>query len=211
MTARQAGLVGLMAAAALLFSSCAGRHKPPSSARMDAATKRLSTAIDKAQATEVRASGHVEAARKAADKEAVASASVLTHLNELLKVLPPELKARGDALKQAVDEDQAVIGEIVTHVDGAQREHGTLTKEIAEVKGAKVELETEQGKYKGEVAKVTDKLNAAEKQLVKEKVFRWLWRIGGGFVVLLILGGVVLFFTGKLGVVLAKIGIKAVV
>lgn len=194
-----------------MLSSCAGNHKPPSSARMDAATRRLSSAIDKAQGTEERARGHVEAARKAADKEAVVSASLLGQVNELIAVLPPELKARGEALKQAVDDDQIAIGEIVTHVDGAQHEHGTLTREIAEVKGAKLELETEQAAYKGEVAKVTDKWNAAEKQLAKEKVFRWLWRIGGGFVVLLIVVGVILFFTGKLGVVLAKVGIKAAV
>lgn len=194
-----------------MLSSCAGNHKPPSSARMDAATRRLSSAIDKAQGTEERARGHVEAARKAADKEAAASATLLGQVNELVQLLPPELKARGEALKAAVNEDQTAIGEIVTHVDGAQREHGTLTREIAEVKGAKLELETEQTAYKKEVAVVTNKWNAAEKQLAKEKVFRWLWRIGGAFVVLLILVGIGLAIAGKLGVVLAKIGIKAAV
>jgi hypothetical protein len=183
--------------AAMAFSSCATQHKtyrPPSNVKLEASTKRLAAAVEKATSTAERARGHVEAARKAADKEATSSASVLTQLDDLLKVLPSELKAKGDALKEAVVHDQIDIGEIVTHVDGAQREYyanaGKLAKDATDEREARIK---------------------AEAQLVKEKWIRILWKIGGGFVVLLIIAGVVLFFTGKLGVVLAKIGIKAAV
>jgi hypothetical protein len=207
--------------AAMAFSSCATQHKtyrPPSNVKLEASTKRLAAAVEKATSTAERARGHVEAARKAADKEATSSASVLTQLDDLLKVLPSELKAKGDALKEAVVHDQIDIGEIVTHVDGAQREHGQLGKDLFEANAAKLQVEVDKREYyanAGKLAKdATDEREArikAEAQLVKEKWIRILWKIGGGFVVLLIIAGVVLFFTGKLGVVLAKIGIKAAV
>lgn len=136
-----------ISALCLLLGACATTFHAPNNAKLEASTKRLSTAVTKATNTAERARTHVEAARKAADKEATSSASVLTQLNDLLKVLPPELKAKGDALKAAVDQDQADIGDIVLHVDGAQKEHGQLAKDLFEASAAKLQVEINKQEY----------------------------------------------------------------
>jgi hypothetical protein len=204
-----------------LFGACATTHKtyqPPPNAKLEASTKRLSEAVARASNATERVTSHVVAARKAADKEATSSATVLTQLEDLIKVLPPELKAKGDALKKAVVEDQGDIGEIVTHVDGAQTELGQLRKYVDEAKSADAQVKTDKNEYYRNAQKLANDATSerearikAESQLVKEKWIRILWRIGGGLIVALISGVVILYFTGKLGIVLAKVGIKAAV
>jgi cellobiose-specific phosphotransferase system component IIB len=206
---------------ALLLGACATPHKtylPPSNVKLEASTKRLAAAVEKATSTAARAREHIEAAQAAAKKEAVTAKELGKQVDELIALLPPELKPRGDALKKAVAEDQADVGDIATHVYGAQLEHVQLGKDLYEANAAKLQVDIDKREYyanAGKLAKdATDEREArikAEAQLVKEKWIRILWKIGGGFVVLLIIAGVVLFFTGKLGVVLAKIGIKAAV
>jgi uncharacterized protein YhaN len=207
--------------AASLLGACATSHKtyqPPSNVKLEASTKRLAAAVEKATSTAARAREHIEAAQAAAKKEAVTAKELGKQVDELIALLPPELKPRGDALKKAVAEDQADVGDIATHVYGAQLEHVQLGKDLFEANAAKLQVNEDKREYYANASKLaqdaTDEREAriaAEKQLTKEKVFRWLWRIGGGFFVLLIIAGIVLFFTGKLGVVLAKIGIKAAV
>lgn len=139
--------VFLIVLCGLFLSSCATTFHAPNNAKLEASTKRLSAAVTKATNTAERARIHVEAARKAADKEAISSASVLTQLDDLLKVLPPELKAKGDSLKAAVDQDQTDVGEIVVHVDGAQKEHGQLAKDLFEASAAKLQVEIDKQEY----------------------------------------------------------------
>jgi hypothetical protein len=133
--------------AVLCFSSCAHVYHAPSNAKLEASTARLSSAVAKASNTADRAKAHVDAARKAADKEATSSGTVLQELEALLKVLPPELKARGDSLKAAVVQDQIDIGEIVTQVDGAQHEHVQLTKDLSDAKAADAQVKVDKQDY----------------------------------------------------------------
>jgi hypothetical protein len=207
--------------AASLLGACATSHKtyqPPSNVKLEASTKRLAAAVEKATSTAARAREHIEAAQAAAKKEAVTAKELGKQVDELIALLPPELKPRGDALKKAVAEDQADVGDIATHVYGAQLEHVQLGKDLFEANAAKLQVDestsgstTRMPGSSRKTRRTNGRPGSAEAQLTKEKCFRLLWRIGGGFFVLLIIAGVVLFFTGKLGVVLAKIGIKAAV
>jgi hypothetical protein len=219
-TTRFAGLVIAIVCCAFL-GACATSHKtykPPSNTKLEASTKRLAAAVEKATSTAGRARAHVEAAHAAAKKEEVTAKELSRQVDELLKLLPPELKERGEALKTAIAEDHSDVGEIVTNVYGAQLEHVQLGKDLFEANAAKLQVDIDKAEYYENAAQLaTDATTErearikAESQLVKEKWIRILWKIGGGFVVLLIIAGVVLFFTGKLGVVLAKVGIKAAI
>lgn len=195
--------------ALISLSSCATHYLAPSNAKLEASTKRLSSAVTKATNTAERARTHVEAARKAADKEAVASASVLTQLDELLKVLPPELKARGDALKVAVIEDQGAIGEIVTHVDGAQREHGQLGKDLVEAHAAKLQVDVDKQEYYDAADKLAAKATKESEALAWYRRHFFLgWAIFITGIVACIVLAIVKWgakWTAKLGVAAAKI------
>lgn len=200
-----------IACGALLLCSCAHTYKAPSNAKLEASTGRLSSAVAKASNTEQRASAHVDAAKKAADKEAASSASVLTTLDDLLKVLPPELKAKGDALKTAVQNDQADIGEIVTHVDGAQTEHGQLKKELLEARSADAQVKIDKQQYYADADKLA---LTATKQSKSLTWYRWHWwgswiTLGAG-VIVCIIAAVVKWgakWTGKVAVAAGKVGI----
>lgn len=197
------GLIGLVAAAALL-SSCAHTFKAPSNVKLEASTKRLSNAVTKATNTAERARTHVEAARKAADKEATSSATVLTQLDDLLRVLPPELKAKGDALKNAVTQDQADIGEIVLHVDAAQKEHTQLGKELAEANTAKAQVDVDKQEYYENADKLAAIATKDSKALAWYRRHWWgAWIVAGAGVIVLGLLAV-LKFTGRLTMAGAK-------
>jgi SpoU rRNA methylase family enzyme len=158
-----------------LLGACAHVYHAPDNAKLEASTARLSNAVvkatnavTKASGTAERAKSQVDAAQKAADVEAVTSATVLNQLDDLLKVLPPELKSKGDALKTAVVQDQSDIGEIVTHVNGAQKEQSQLTKDLLaaadankESAAADAQVQTDKAEYYAK----TDKLAATATKL----------------------------------------------
>jgi chromosome segregation ATPase len=192
------------------LSACAHVYQAPSNAKLEASTKRLSNAVTKATNTAERARAQVDAARKAADKEATSSATVLTQLDELWEVLPPELKAKGDALKAAVRRDQADIGEIVTHVDGAQREHAQLGKDLFEANAAKLQVEVDKQEYYENADKLAAIATKDSAALAWYRRHWWgAWIVSGlGLIVL----GLIAFlkFTGRLTLAGAKayVGIK---
>lgn len=213
------GLRFLGLAVALSLSACATTFHAPNNAKLEASTKRLSSAVTKAtnavvKATNTagRAQAQVDAARKAADKEATASASVLTQLDDLLKRLPPELKAKGDALKAAVIEDQVAIGDIVTHVDGAQKEQSQLNKDLADATAANTESTAADAQVqvdKQEYYDNADKLAAtATKDSKALAWYRLHWYLGfivlgAGVIICVIVA--ILKVTGRLAFSAAKV------
>lgn len=180
-------------AIALVFSNCATR--PKTYTAPDA--RRLTTAIDKAAATEARARAHIESAQKKADELSVTSASVLAQVKELKALVPPELLPKVEALEQNANLQLVQEGEIETHLAGARSEHGTLTKELVESKAAKLEY-TFKAETLATVATKSDKARYdAQSQLIQQKIFKWVFRIGGGLIVILV---IVLFVAGKLSI-----------
>jgi len=195
----------LVLLAALLLAGCAAKpriHSAPDPAKMNAAARRLSDAIDTSSQTAERAAVHIEAAQKAAAVEAAASATVVNLVNELAGLVPPELREKVTELQGSLERQQSATGEIVTHVAGAQQEHEQLRVENKATLEAKKDLETRQAQYvtdAGKLAIVATKSDQArydaQSQLIKEKIFKWVFRIGGGALVLLV---IVLLVTGKL-------------
>lgn len=133
--------------AALCLSSCATTFHAPNNAKLEASTKRLSSAVTKSVITGERGRIHVEAAAVAAKKEASAAESLSKQTDELVALLPPELKAKGEALKAAVAEDHAEVGEIVTNVYAAQLDHVQLKKDLDEATAAKQQVEVDKQEY----------------------------------------------------------------
>jgi chromosome segregation ATPase len=194
--------------AALLLGACATTYHAPSNTKLEASTKRLSNAVTKATNTADRARTHVESAQKAADKEATSSASVLTQLDDLLKVLPPDLKAKGDALKAAVVEDQGAIGEIVTNVNGAQTDHVQLTKDLAEATAAKQQVEVDKQEYYANADTLAAQATKDSKALAWYRLHWYLGFIvlGAGVIICALVG--FLKFTGRLSLSAAKVAAK---
>lgn len=197
--------------ALLCFSSCAHVYHAPPNAKLEASTARLSNAVTKATNTAERARAHVDAARKAADKEATSSATVLSQLDDLLKVLPPELKAKGDSLKAAVVQDQSDIGEIVTHVDGAKSEHTQLTKDLDEAASAKQQVAIDKQEYYADADKLAAQATKDSKALAWYRLHWFLgWAIFISGIVACIILAVIKWgakWSAKLGVAVAKTGI----
>ena len=193
------------------MGACATTFHAPNNAKLEASTKRLSNAVVKATNTAERARGHVDAAKKAADKEAVVSASVLVQLDQLLKVLPPELKAKGDALKEVVVADQVDIGKIVTHVDGAQTEHAQLTKDLAEATAAKQQVAIDKQQYYENADKLAATATKDSKALAWYRLHFFLgWAIFISGIIACIVLAIVKWgakWSGKLAVAAAKTGI----
>lgn len=197
----------IVIAIATALTSCATRPKtyaPPDATQVTATTKRLSDAVTKASETATRAERHVKQAQKANDQVAAESATVVNLVNELAKLVPPELAPKVDELKGAVDRQQVATGELTLHLSGAQSEHEQLTKDNLESWAAKIALQVAQARYQADAKQIaqhaTDERNAriaAEKQLSREKWARLFWKIGGGFLVLGIIALFILWLAGK--------------
>lgn len=197
----------VLAALALCGGGCVSPAKTfhaPDPAKVIASTKRLSDSVAKATATAERAAAHVQAAQKAADIVAAESASGLSLINELLGLVPPELKGKVENLRESFDRQQVAEGDLSVQLSGAQKEHEQLAKENAESKAAKIALESDQGKYQGAASQLalaatkSDQARyAAQSQLIQQKIWRWAWRIGGGLIVLVI---ILLFVAGKISI-----------
>lgn len=215
------GLMGLMAAAALSLSACATRHKTytaPDPAKVNAATKRVEDDLVKARNISREARKFVTDAQKNADRITIQAADLEGKAAILLASVPEELKPQALEILKGIREQQFSIGELSTNLAGAQKKNDDLEQHQTKTDAHVLELKAEQTSYfaKAQELAATATMEReyrikAEKQLVKEKWIRILWKIGGGFILLLIVGGVILFFMGKLGWALGKIGIKAAV
>jgi hypothetical protein len=197
----------ILAASLFLFSSCATRPKTytaPDATKVTAATKRLAAAIAKSGETAVRVEAKVREAQENFDRVAASSVSVLAQVHDLEQLVPAELKPRVADLKSAINAQIVDQDKTSESLSGARTELAEFKKDVGEMNAAKVELQSAQTKYQSDAAIVaiaaTSERNhriAAEKQLTQQKIFKWLWRIGGGAVV----GGVILLFvTGKLSI-----------
>jgi hypothetical protein len=208
----------LAAAAAVLLSSCVTRpkiYKAPDPTRVIETTKRLSAAIDRANATTARAETKLQEAQASEDRVAGHSASVLQLLRELKPNIPAELMPKFVELENSADAQIAEEGILSTATAGARGEVAQLKQDQAGIVKEKGQLMVDQATHFIEdrqlAAAATYERNAriaAEKKLVQQKIFRILWTVGGSFAALLVVVAIGLAICGKLGWGLAKIGIK---
>lgn len=202
-------LLLLISVLALSCASCtapARKYSAPDFKRVDAAATRLSAAHGKLAATTARAETKLAAAQKNADAIAEHSASIISLVDQLAKLAPPEMQPRVADLKTAVQSEQIETGDLVTNLSGAQTEIGRLKqKEIPEAIAAKSESDAAVAAVKIDARKTADAATSessrrykAESQLLSHKIFKWVFRIGGGLIVVVIIA---LFIAGKISVV----------
>jgi hypothetical protein len=201
-------------AAAALLSSCATKptvYKAPDASRVTATTKRLSAAIAKQVETTKRVEAKAQQAQESSDRIAAHSASVLSLLRALEPFIPAEQKPKFDELKAAADAQIVEEGKLSTIQAGERGEIEQLKKDNALVVQERDRLvQVDFPKYQADAQKIADSATreSAEKveykkQLTSQKILGWLWKLGGGAVVLVIIALVVLWWTGKLAFKLA--------
>jgi hypothetical protein len=207
-------LLVVPAAAAMLFTSCATKptvYRAPDASKVTATTKRLSAAIAKQAATTVRVEAKAQEAQQSSDRIAAHSASVLTLIRELEPFIPAEQKPAFDALKKSADDQIAEEGKLAAIQAAERAEIEQLKKDNALVVQERDRLvQVDFPEYQANAQKTADSATreSAEKveykkQLTSQKILGWLWKLGGGAVVLVIIALVVLWWTGKLAFKLA--------
>jgi hypothetical protein len=202
-------LLVVPAAAAMLFASCATKptvYQAPDASKVAATTKRLSAAIAKQAETTARVEAKAQEAQESSDRIAEHSASVLQIIRELEPFIPAEQRPKFDELKTAADAQIAEEGKLATIQAGERGEIEQLKKDNALVVKERDRLvQVDLPKYQADAKKTADAATreSAEKveykkQLTSQKILGWLWKLGGGAVVLVIIALVVLWWTGKL-------------
>lgn len=200
------GICFALALSAVLCAGCSTRpkvYRAPSEAGVVIATRKVEAAIANAHA-------NLEAARQETAAIVTASAEIEERVDELAAKVPEELRAEVDALKTAIVAQRGRETQLVVRL------HDTAG-DVAEADKAKNELRLEQTKYAGEAKALAfdatferNERIAAEKQLVREKVVRVLWKVGGGVAVVGAIILAFLYFTGRVAFRLAPIAAKAV-
>lgn len=207
-----------LVAIALSFTACATRQKtyaPPDATKVNASAKRLSAAVTKASDTAIRAQAKVAEAQQSADRVAADSVTVINQVNELAKLVPPELLPKVTDLQTAVEAQQIEEGNLSTHLAGAQKEQAQLTKDLDEAKAAKIELQTNQAKYQADAQGLADDASVERNaRIADEKKLSWYrWHWWGSWIALgagVLACGVFAFlkFTGRLAFTGAQIASK---
>jgi chromosome segregation ATPase len=204
-------LCGLCLALAFCAGGCATRptvYKAPDNSKVTATTKRLAAAIDRENETRVRAEAKVEKAQQSSDRVAVQSASVLNLIRELKLLVPEELKPKVEALESAQNEELQDTGVLSVQLADVRGEITQLRADQAFVVREKDQLKEDQAEYQAsaertaqaataESADKSAEIDRIKGQLVQQKIWKWVWRIGGGAVVI---GIVALFLTGKISI-----------
>jgi hypothetical protein len=203
---------------AIVLSACATRPKTytaPDATKVMASAKRLSAAVTKASDTAVRAQLKVADAQQSADRVAADSVTVINQVNELAKLVPPELLPKVTDLQTAVEAQQIEEGNLSTHLAGAQKEQAQLTKDLDEAKAAKIELQTNQAKYQADAQGLADDASVERNaRIVDEKKLSWYrWHWWGSWIALgagVLACGIFAFlkFTGRLTLSAAQVAAK---
>lgn len=202
-------------AAAACLTSCASKptvYQAPDASKVAATTKRLSAAIAKQAETTVRVEAKAQEAQQSSDRIAAHSASVINLLRELEPFIPAEQKPKFDELKTSADAQIVEEGKLATIQATERGEIEQLKKDNALVVQERDRLvQVDLPKYQADAKKIADNATreSAEKveyrkQLTSQKILGWLWKLGGGAVVLVIVALVVLWWTGKLAFKFAK-------
>jgi len=202
-----------------LLGACVTTHKtyqPPSNAKVEASTKQVKTDIAAAHQLATDSRKSVVEAQKNADTLTVTSATLEGKATELEAAVPDAFKPAMHEIVSGISEMQATEGTLTMNLAQSNTKNDALEAKLVQLETHESQLEQNQSEYYANAQKLANNATAerefrikAEDQLVKEKWIRILWKIGGGFVVLVIIALVILYFTGNLGVVLAKVGIKA--
>jgi hypothetical protein len=199
---------------ALLLGGCATAHKTyqaPSDAKVKATQKVLTEKVAQARATATKAREATLKAQAEAKELIALAAAVKDKLAVLKAKVPAELQPLVKEIQDAATAQEQKETQTRTDVDSAVALNEQLMQHQKEEETARMDAVIAANQYAGAAAGLAqDATNereyriAAEKQLLKQKILGWLWKIGGGAVVVLIIVLIVLWFTGKLAFKFAK-------
>lgn len=204
---------------ALLMAGCATRPKtyqPPSDAKVKAAQADHTVKVVRVRETAKKAAAATAEAKLSADRLLALEKATASALEILREKLPPEYRPLLAPVQAAISA-QAQEGETTrAQVNNAVGWNTQLAFQVSEAEKSRETLQSAQDDYAVVAAALaqdaTTERNhriAAEKQLSTQRWFGWLWKIGAGLLIALVGVFFVLKWLGKLGVVAAKIGIKA--
>lgn len=198
----------------LLIGACSTPHKtyhPPSNAKVTASTKRVTDGATAAHSSSRAAKLHVEAAQKHNDALLVTGLDLQQKLDAIIKIAPPELQPALAAVKIDATDMQTHADGMKVELDGAHKKQDETEAHQIKLDQDIAQLKVDQGQYQANAQTLaTDATNereariTAEGQLLKQKILGWLWKLGGGAVVIGTIVLVILWFTGKLAFKFAK-------
>lgn len=204
--------------AATLLCSCTTSHKTyhaPNNGRVKATQKTLTEKVAQARTTASKAREVTLKAQVHAKELIVLSGAVKEKLESLANQVPIEFKPLVEEIQNAAkaQEDKEIL--LRQEVDNAVSLNALLQQHQQEEEQARIQAVKAADEYAGAAAQLAqDATNEreerikVEKQLIQQKWFGLLWKIGGGLFILAIIALVVLYFTGKLGVFAARIASK---
>lgn len=172
----------------------------------------------KARETAANAKRATEEA-KAIHARMVKQAGTVKELLEKLAAEVPEqyrgpIRQVTDTVDQLIADNTALDSKLNEAIDWNLQ----LEQQLRDAEKARVTLQNAQDEYAGLTADLAREATDERKHVVqlekanaKARLVKVLWKVFGGFAIVAIIGVIVLALVGKLGVVLAKVGIKAAV
>lgn len=203
-----------IAACALLLTGCVTSHKTyraPDSAKVERSTKILTEKVALARETARKARVATLEAQESARKLMALGVDLkgkLAILKEKVPVAMVPMVTEIQTAAVAQDDEEKILR---AKLDEAVSLNAILQDRQIDEEKARAQLQNDQGAYvTGAVALAQSATNErefrikAESQLLKQKLWGILWKLGGGAVVIGIIALIILWFTGKLAFKFAK-------
>lgn len=170
---------------AFLFIGCAIQphtYSPPSNAKLQASTGRLSKAVDQSHVSAKKAQATVSSASK--------KAKAVQEETKKIKNLPPDFVQH--------------LSDLEAELEQAQKQQTELEQHLQEADAAKAQVEQDKAAYYKEAQKLADSATQernyrieAEKKVSYYRWHSWLFRIGSVIGVVVIIAVAGLWLTGK--------------
>lgn len=208
--------IPVIVAAMLLFAfcSCTTPHKtfrPPSSAQVDKSNKILTEKVARARETATKSRQATLEAQESAKKLMALAKTMKEKLGVIKERVAPEIiplvtEAQTTALAQ--DSEELVLR---SKLSEAVEFNDVLQQRQQEEESARAQLQFDQNTYALGAADLArdatterEKRITVEKKLLQQRLLGWLWKVGGGLVLLAVVALVILWLSGKIFFKIAK-------
>lgn len=187
--------------------ACATRPKtyqPPSSSKIIASSQRVSSTVTKAQTTAAKAQKQVKDAKSTAEEVVAVSAIVERQVQDVPNA-PPELL-------NTINRLMVKEGILTSQLFDANQTNDMLFHELGAAQTARIDLQKDQVEYIANAQKLAnDATSERDGRIKAEKALSWYrWhslflKLVTGLIVLVIIGVLFLWLTGKLAGLAAKL------
>lgn len=192
------------------FAGCTTSHKTykaPDSARVKATQKVLTEKVAQARATATKSREATRRAQAHAQELIALAKAVKDKLEFLMGQVPVEFRPLVQETKTAASDQEQKEFQLRQELDSAVALNELLMQHQKEEETARAQTVNAADEYAGAAAQLAidatnerEKLITVEKQLIQQKWFGILWKIGGGLAILAIIVAVGLWFFGKLAI-----------